>query len=375
MIGTALPLLGAANGALLAIAAWGTASGGKRCANRFLALTLLCAALGLTYSALEGYGLLVRYPHLIMAGAPLSFIFGPSLYLYARFLCAPSLKPRATVLLHFLPALAHQAILIPFHLLPGDEKLIWWEEGRSFPSLFYAVALLQAFHAAAYLCAVEFLLLRRRKAVRENLSTRERREPAWLRRLIAGALLVALIYAAALVHVSSSGGSGAYINGAGDAAVVVLLHILGIFALLQPELLHDIPAPPAADRGRPAGRYGKSAMDPDEAERVFAAADAYLRSSRAYVHEEFSLADLAQDLNETTHRVSQAIHRAGGTSFYEYINGLRCDFAARILADPASHAGLLDLMSAAGFRSKSTFNGAFKKRYGTTPSAYRAKFV
>jgi AraC-like DNA-binding protein len=55
------------------------------------------------------------------------------------------------------------------------------------------------------------------------------------------------------------------------------------------------------------------------------------------------------------------------------MNGFRVEEVKRRLAS-SSHdsANLLDLAFEAGFSSKSTFNAAFKKLTGLTPSAYKA---
>ena len=45
------------------------------------------------------------------------------------------------------------------------------------------------------------------------------------------------------------------------------------------------------------------------------------------------------------------------------------------LSDPAETRTILDLAYASGFTSKSTFNAAFKRQVGETPSGYRRRLA
>jgi AraC-like DNA-binding protein len=69
--------------------------------------------------------------------------------------------------------------------------------------------------------------------------------------------------------------------------------------------------------------------------------------------------------------VSAVINRRFGGTFWDYINRLRVEAARACLADAGDTRGILDIAYACGFTSKSTFNAAFKRQIGDTPSAYR----
>lgn len=65
--------------------------------------------------------------------------------------------------------------------------------------------------------------------------------------------------------------------------------------------------------------------------------------------------------------------QAMGVSFTAYLNSYRLTMAARLLLQ--SDDTVLTIASEVGFDNLSYFNRAFKKQYGTTPSAYRAQPV
>lgn len=82
------------------------------------------------------------------------------------------------------------------------------------------------------------------------------------------------------------------------------------------------------------------------------------------------LAELARRLGTNASYLSRGLNDGLGTSFADLLGGIRAEaVAARI--DAGAREGLLDLAFEAGFGSKASFNRAFVKRFGVTPSAYR----
>lgn len=72
--------------------------------------------------------------------------------------------------------------------------------------------------------------------------------------------------------------------------------------------------------------------------------------------------------------LSQIINQKEGKNFYDFINTYRVEEVKIHLSDPNyAHYSILGIGLEAGFKSKSTFNSAFKKLTGQTPSAFRNK--
>ena len=70
--------------------------------------------------------------------------------------------------------------------------------------------------------------------------------------------------------------------------------------------------------------------------------------------------------------VSQIINQKEGKNFFEFINHYRVnDVKSKIGNTKFKHLSLLGIALEAGFSSKSTFNAAFKKITGLTPSAFQ----
>src|SRR5262252_6323777 len=115
-------LVGVLQGAVLAPVLW--ARRANRLANRILAALVAAVALMLLLVALEARFALHGYPHLLGLTAPLPFLFGPLLYLYAVALTRPMVRldPRAVV--HALPFAADALFMAQaFYLKGGEEKV------------------------------------------------------------------------------------------------------------------------------------------------------------------------------------------------------------------------------------------------------------
>jgi len=84
-----------------------------------------------------------------------------------------------------------------------------------------------------------------------------------------------------------------------------------------------------------------------------------------------TIIELAKKSGYPEYLVSQALNHQLGLTFNDYINELRVEAVAKALISPGNQLSILDLAYQYGFTAKSTFNSAFKRHFGLTPSAYR----
>lgn len=87
---------------------------------------------------------------------------------------------------------------------------------------------------------------------------------------------------------------------------------------------------------------------------------------------ELTLNILARKLNTNTTYLSRLVNEYYGQNFSAYINTFRINAAQRMLVDPeCDHFTIEGIAREVGFKSKSSFNAAFKSITGLTPSAYK----
>ncbi|HEX6226706.1 MAG TPA: helix-turn-helix domain-containing protein [Chryseolinea sp.] len=97
-----------------------------------------------------------------------------------------------------------------------------------------------------------------------------------------------------------------------------------------------------------------------------------MSDQKPFLKTEFSLPDLAQQLGTSVHMLSQTINERLGKSFFEMVAEYRVSEAKSLLRDHPN-IKVEEIAEQVGYNSKSSFNTAFKKLTGTTPSEFRSR--
>lgn len=92
---------------------------------------------------------------------------------------------------------------------------------------------------------------------------------------------------------------------------------------------------------------------------------------KPYLDSELNLIRLAEMLSVSTHHLSYVINTGFGKNFFQYVNEYRVDYAKKLLKEPDSKLSILGIAYESGFNSKTSFNTAFKKVTGQTPSEFK----
>ncbi len=344
-------------------------------ANRVLAALIFVFALRLMETVGYWSKYLHDFPHFWLSTASFSFLFGPLLYFYARLLLAENVELRKTGAWHFVPFLLYLAWLIPFYRLPRETKLGILEkyiavENPEMEWRYFVLFLLQVFHMLFYAGLTLRLLQADEQSLKAGLPALEKISVRWLRRLTLGfgvCVLLTLLYSAALQL-------GLPYSRAIDALVLLsmaaLIYGISYVALRQPEIFSG-----ALSR-KHAPKYEKSALTPARAEAYLSKLLHAMASERLYANSALKLQELAHRLDIAPHHLSQIINEKRGQNFFDFINQYRVEEAKKLLADPAKQPyTILSLALEVGFNNKASFNTAFKKFTGMTPSQFRERHV
>jgi len=120
----------------------------------------------------------------------------------------------------------------------------------------------------------------------------------------------------------------------------------------------------------PIKKYQKSSLSPSAANAYQKLLHTKIQEEKWYRKPGLSLTMLAQELEISTHHLSQVINEQHQKHFFDYINEYRVLEAKHLIAENPK-LNLLEIAYQVGFNNKNSFNNAFKKHVGQSPTDYK----
>jgi len=98
----------------------------------------------------------------------------------------------------------------------------------------------------------------------------------------------------------------------------------------------------------------------------------HMKVNEPFMDSSLSVYDLAKQINVPSRELSIAINHNLNKHFFDYVNEYRIKKAMEIFKNTTDEKlTVLEVLYEVGFNSKSSFNTAFKKFTGTTPSEFK----
>jgi AraC-like DNA-binding protein len=143
--------------------------------------------------------------------------------------------------------------------------------------------------------------------------------------------------------------------------------------LKNPQIIHNDGLDGTGDSAGASGpRYRLSTLSREQGLEIMRQMNGFMEKVKPYLDPDLTLVSLAKQLNLSVHVISEVMNTIINQNFYDYVNNYRVEEFKRLASNPGNnHLKLLALAYNAGFKSKTTFNTAFKKFTGQTPSQYR----
>jgi len=366
-----LLLFAAAQGLFLALVLF-THQRGNRRANRVLALLVLLFSLRLVETAGYWTKYILEFPQFWLATASFSFLFGTLLYFYARFLTAENHSFRKKGWLHFLPFVLQVGWLASFYRLSSETKLsilqryLAVENPPPANTLYFVVFLLQICHMLIYTGLALAVIKNHAPTIKGVSLSIEKMSLNWLRNLtigFGGFVLLTLLYVIWLQL-------GFPYSRTVDALVLIAMasqiYLIGYMTLRQPEIFSG------ALSLKNAPKYEKSTLTPARAETYLHKLRHLMETEKLFTNSDLKLQNLAQKLDLSPHHLSQILNEKLGQNFFDFLNHYRIEEAKKYFIDTEKQRyTILSIALEVGFNNKASFNTAFKKHTGMTPSQFR----
>ncbi len=360
-----LLLVGAAHALLLA-ATLLTIRRGNRLANRMVAFIFMVFAITICFHTIATTDFLLRYPQLSKIEPPLAFLLGPFFYFYVRALTHGSFRLRRKHLLHFVPALLCIVGLLPYYLQPVENKIqhiLNDHQGSCMHCflIYFGISM----QLLTYIGLIAKVLVDYKKRIRDSYSSLEKINLNWLRNLLLG-VFITWVASFAMQFVSPTIDTGSYIW----LLVSIQFYLMGYFGLRHPEVFVGM----EDGWSKPQKKYEKSTLTPERADEYLKKLKTFMESEKPHLESDITLPALSKRLAISIHHLSQIVNDKLQQNFFEFVNSSRVEEAKKKIDDPANqNLNLAEIGFDVGFNSISSFNAAFKKHSGTTPSQYRER--
>lgn len=300
------------------------------------------------------------FPHLYAIHLPLAVLFGPLLRSYISNLWEEESKIPLFRIWDLLPLVVILIVMGPFYLSSEENKLECLRrsaEGNISVDLRIGIALM-SLSLLGYL--IDIIL---------NLVHRIRWSVIYTRpeiRLILFILAVAV--SSSLLGLSTSIQQTGVVR-LEISSILIGILLCGIYIIRQshPEIFSAVQKIVEEER-----KYKTTQLKSVDLESLEKNLNALMKEKKIYKEENLGLARLAEELGISPHQLSEYLNLHVKRSFFQLVNGYRISEAKHLLLHSPKDT-VLSIAYEVGFQSKSSFNEAFRKEVGLSPTEFRKK--
>jgi AraC-like DNA-binding protein len=345
---------------------------GKKLGNYFIAIFIMLLA----YNVLDFFADFIfnRWSENITTFLQLFiYLAAPALYLHIKTSLFPNYKIKAKDAWHTLPFLLLLGIVIWLIIVEYTQGNVSEKTERIIGLIFYAVLYLQTF---AYLYFSYCQLKKHKEIFYENYSNTNTKRYAYIANLIS---IVAVLYFLSMVNIFTRWvfhfESFSFISYVVITVVLMLFCWLIILGLRSPELFIDeAKAQPSVKKLVNFNESNSTLNSEAENNELVKRVNQYMKKEEPFLDASLTLHTLAQETGISSRELSILINHHLDKHFFDFVNEYRIEKAMELLTNPErKEYTVLEILYEVGFNSKSSFNTAFKKYTGLTPTEYRRR--
>jgi AraC-like DNA-binding protein len=306
--------------------------------------------------------------NVIIFKSQLSYLIMPVFYLYILSVCYSDFKLRWKHLWHIVPYIIGNLVMLPrFYLSNTLEKLALFENYNEQYEIIYLHFSLHI-QFAIYIIVGFFVLKRAKKIFVENYSSGTIETYNWLLQLL---IFIGVLYGVAFIkNLFKYFGDSSYFQVSEIVLSIVTLYFVCWYALKilkYPNLFNGVDSKTKLTRELDKEDQ-KSKVYLREIEEL----TSYMEAEKPYLNPSLSIRNLALKLKMNSRDLSVLINQYLNKHFFDFVNEYRIEEAKQILKNPnKKEFTVLEILYEVGFNSKSSFNTAFKKHTGLTPTQFK----
>ncbi|WP_338766483.1 AraC family transcriptional regulator [Bernardetia sp. ABR2-2B] len=305
----------------------------------------------------------------------LSFLQLPIFYLYILSVCYSDFKLKYKHLLHFLPFLAANLALLPrFYAVDIASKIDFIINRKEMIELQFNHILIHL-QIAVYIFAVFMILKKAKRLYLENNADKSSVSYNWLFQFTT---VLTILYSVAFIkNIFKFSDFQIVSEGIKIGIIVLQLFIFCWYlfkAINNPNLFRNIDSKLKLVKDIISEEKGNEPLTLTEKKysEDLIKLKKYMNNEKPFLNPSITIQDISAAIEIPVRDLSLLINHKLEQHFYDFINIYRVENAMRILEDSTKNKiTILEILYEVGFNSKSSFNTAFKKHTGKTPTSYR----
>ena len=308
---------------------------------------------------------------------PMILLVGPLLLFYVR----ESMGTRTVMrrkLFHFVPFFLFFVIALLMSVL-GTSSPYYGSILRYSAEFSISVWVLIVLQYGFYWSATVHTIHKNIRLVESEFSNVEGKTMSWLRVFLHAFGILLVLFTVTVIFAVHSG-HYSEVDTIVSFGLSCVIFVLGYEGLFQEQIFQST-SPlvnesfvPSVNEESQSQQTATVRVNREQEEALSSRVLEHFEKEKPYLDENLTLTALAGQLGVSRNLLSATINNKFGTNFYSLVNQYRVDEAKRLIADPANKDfTILSLAFQAGFRSKSSFQGIFKKFTGMTPSEYQGR--
>ncbi|HLN75260.1 MAG: helix-turn-helix domain-containing protein [Methylococcaceae bacterium] len=302
-----------------------------------------------------------NYPYLHYIYKPLYCLWVPLFYFYTRYCLSKEFRLNKKHAMHFVPFLLFFLFFMAIWIIKGNHYI--WANIYIKNSFVYNTALAVDIIVKIQYLIYNFLMIRLllnvEKEVRAQKSalTIQSIDIRWLRFIVYGYAIGCLNAIVTFIFDRMGSPVAPTIN-----LISISYFFLFFFAIFYNTITHKI----VEDEVKPKAVQ----LPASELQALMHRIEAQVTGKKMFLDPELTLEQIALAVNDKERNISQAINILQHRNVNDYINHLRINHACLLLLADKDKP-VFEVMYESGFNTKGTFNLAFKKAVGKTPTQFR----
>lgn len=339
--------------------------------NLFLKGILLLLMLHLAGELFIASAAFVYAPALAGLELPFKVLLGPALYFYAHATMSPGVAiDKRIKLLAIAGPILVIIVMLPFlFMITPAEKLALATPATRDPALWkiavltcLSTTIIFIFYTLVFLAMALKLHSAHLEQLMERFSEIEHRSLGWFRGVL-------FIWGSAwLMYAAEFSLNALGLRWFGTGVVLPVLTAIALALFIEKALSQKVLE--ASEKGAPKDVKNRVALlSEDKMQFIASKLERVMKDEKLFLQDDLSLNKLSEAIAESENHISETLSQHLNTNFFVFVNSYRIEHAKELLR--TSDMLVASIAYEVGFKSKSTFNAAFKKLVGETPTAFK----